>query len=262
MTFLRKYALARLCPLLTLSYSLSAQSLEKSLSRLTQAKSDTARSNALVDLGSLGRTDNFPVCSPNASAPIKRALIKALEKENEVIYSAAVGSLSETETEYFANLIGCVAALRDPLALPGLIGAIDTGGGAVDGIIALGDAAVPRVVQVLRAKTESVGRRHAAVRILGRLASRPRAQPLSQASLAMIRATLLATLRDEDYYMRAVAVRSLTRFPDAEVRNAVEALAKSDTATRVESGKRVYPVRAAALDWLKHDSLKARKGLQ
>jgi hypothetical protein len=259
MTVLLKCVLAAMWPLFTVSYPLAAQSLEASLSRLAQAKSDIAKSNALMDLENLGRTENFPVCSPNASAQIKRALIRALEKENGVIYNPVVGSLSETETEYFANLIGCVASLHDPLALPGLIGAIDTGGGAGNGIIALGDAAVPRVVQVLRTKTESVGRRHAAVRLLGRLASRPRAQPLSQASLATIRAALLGTLRDEDYYIRAVAVRSLTRFQDAEVRNAVEALAASDTATRVESGKKVYPVRAAAQDWLKQDSLKARK---
>jgi len=239
-----------------------AQSLALTLDGLRTSQIDTAKERALSDLLKLGTKEGFPVCSPDATPQVRRGLIEALVNENELLRAdrpnIPVKGFSETETDYYANLIGCVASLQDPLALPGLLGAIETGGGAIDGIIALGDAAVPGLTRVMRSPTE-VRRRGAAAITVGRLVSRPRAQPLSEQSMRTIRSTLLASLQDPDYFVRAVSVRSLTVFSDPEIRSAVASLEKSDTATRLEEGRTVYPVRVAAREWLKQDSLKVRK---
>lgn len=166
----RKTLLAALILVPTLrGKEVHAQSLALALVRLGASQTDTAKENALNALLDLGMKEQVPVCSPNASTQIKRALIKALEAENEVILNGArkagLLNFSESETEYYASVIGCVAALRDPAALRGL-----------------------------------------------------------------------------------------------GVRQAIIAISYRDSATiNLGGGKKGYPVRGAARDWLKQDSLKARK---
>lgn len=265
MTLLWRCGGAALLVLLTIPCPVTAQSLGMRLSHLSESKSDTAKWNALTDLLNRGHRDNFAVCSSNADAQIKRTLIRALEKENGVIYSAAAGSLSETESEYYANLIGCVASLRDPSALRGLIGAIETGGGAINGIVVLGEAAVPDVLPLLNS-TGSRGHFEAII-AAGKLASRnafPQSRDpspqLSVENLAAIRVGLLNALADKDRFARMTAVEALLSYSDPQVKRAIQAIAASDPATtEPRRGVKDYPVRRAALDWLKQDSIKARK---
>lgn len=242
---------------------MEGQSLELTLARLRSSQADTAKASAFSDLVSLGSKGKFPVCSPEASIQIRQALITALGKENLIVHGGAA-RLSETETEYYASVIGCVAALRDYAALPGLLGAIETGGGAIDGIVALGDAAVPGLLQLLDAPG-SRGR-VAAVLAVGKLAARNGSpQPpiasgqLSAARLTAIRVRLLKALDHKNRFVRTAAVRSLTSYSDPEVRRAIEALAASDPATiDAGNGTKEYPVRRAAQGWLKQDSRKAQ----
>jgi HEAT repeat protein len=238
---------------------METQSLEMNLARLTTSQTDTAKANAFSDLLNRGRKEGFSICAPVGSIQIRQALITALEKENVVVHSEAA-PLSETETEYYANIIGCVAALRDPTALRGLLGAIETGGGAIDGVVALGDAAVPGLLQLL----DGPGSRGrvAAVMAVGKLAAHNGApQPrissgrVSPANLAAIRVRLLKALERKDRFVRLAAVQSLTCYADPELRRAMETLATSDSATiDMANGTKDYPVRRAAQAWLKQDS--------
>lgn len=102
------------------------------LVRLRNSQTDTAEENALNALRSLSIRHQFPICSPAARLQIKQALIMALEKENLLFHQQPVatpsGHYTETETEFYANVIGCIARFRDPAALHVLVGAIETGG--------------------------------------------------------------------------------------------------------------------------------------
>jgi hypothetical protein len=239
-----------------------AQSLELTLARLRTSQTDTAKENALYDLLNLGVKEQFPVCSPSADRQIRRALIVALEKENNLVNSGA-GPFSETEMEYYANVIGCVASLRDRTALRSLIGALETGWGAINGVVALGETAVPNLVDLMRATTTKVTRRHAAVHATRKLLERQGSVPISAASLAVIRSGLLASLGDSSPFVRRVAIEALAFYSDPDVRQAVVAIANTDSATVDRGdGKKGYPVRQAAQDWLKQDSLKIRKRSQ
>ena len=92
-----------------------AQSLELTLARLGSSKTDTAKESALYALLKLGAKEQFPVCSSNATIQIRQALITALEKENDLFQAGNVSSgsqgYSETETEYYANLISDVLGI-------------------------------------------------------------------------------------------------------------------------------------------------------
>jgi len=54
-------------------------------------------------------------------------------------------------------------------------------------------------------------------------------------------------------------VEALTNFSGPDIRAKMMTVARSDPANRDNTGKRVYPVRAAALAWIaRDDSLKRR----
>jgi len=77
------------------------------------------------------------------------ALIHTLETENSLGWRDRAGVTPEAFSNYYGDLVGPVAALRDPRALQALVDVIDTGNMAEDGIAALGAAAIPLVVGVL-----------------------------------------------------------------------------------------------------------------
>jgi hypothetical protein len=250
-----------------------AQSLAATLERIANSKVDTVKERALLALITIGRRDKVGICSPNASVEVRRALIAALARENDVVHGRVAyrsatsprgGSrLSESEMEYYANLIGCVAGLRDHAALPGLLGAIGTGWGAINGVVALGEDAVPELIRFL--DTPGSLNRSSVVRALGKLVSRrpfplstEPLPPLSEGASGVIRTRLLLALRDDDIYAREAAISALTPFPDLEVRRAIEAVAERDPATSIHpvSGAKYYPVRSAARAWLQRDSLR------
>lgn len=239
-----------------------AQSLESTLTRLRTSQVDTAKENAFSALLSLGAKDQFAVCSPTASISIRRALIFALSKENDFL--DAGGPLSEVDTEYYAKLIGCVATLRDRTAIQALVGAIETGGGAIDGIVVLGEEAVPALLALLNSR-EPRGR-VAALVAAGKLVGRnpyPQAvtpsAALSESAIGALRAKLLGALGDDNPFARIAAIRSLQHYSDAEVRHAIEEVAAKDPAVRDNGApERDYPVRREAEEWLKRDKLKSR----
>ena len=244
----------------------SSQSLSPTLARLS---SDDAvvRAAALEQLTARAATDRFALCSPSASNEIKASLIAALEKENIAIHSKRWG---EDEGDFHASLIGCVAALRDNRGAHALVGAIDTGWGALYGIFDLGDAAVPEVAAALRDPTSRSTARMAAATTLGMFVGQalPKPvpgqrwvgpKPVSTASRAMIRESLIAALVDKNPMVGSAAVTSLGAFSGDDISRAILAAAKSDSGIQFGSSARKFPVKEAARTWLRQDSLKIKK---
>ncbi len=233
----------------------SAQSVALTLRQL-QSDVDSVRENAFARLTILGNTGAHATCSPTASDEIARGLIRGLEKESFFIHSKRS---SETETEYYANLIGCVAGLRDPRAAHALVGAIDTGWGAINGILNLGDAAIPEVVAAVKTPTTRRTARSTAARTLGWFVAPTAPKQVSTASRATIRDELLTAVTDTSALVRGAAVGSLTFFSDTAVSSAIRSAVASDTGVVIGTKGRWFPVRDAAKDWLHQDSLKVRK---
>lgn len=233
----------------------TGQSLAPMLAQL-QNPIDTARINAWNRLTTFGRINHIAVCSPEAGRDVREGLIAALESEEAWIYAPYAGVRhSEDEVEdYFPDLIGCVAALHDARAVGALIRAIETGGGATNGLVALGNAAVPAVARTLAAATSSASRLSAA-QTLGSMSMRRRELSLTDASVAAIRTGLLSALKDSSVWVRQGAVTGLAQFTDTEVRGAMQTLATSDSGVMTRNGKRVFPVREGASAWLVRDSV-------
>jgi hypothetical protein len=245
---------------------ISCQSAESVLARLTSIN-PSARSNAFGQLVGRGGAEHFAVCSPSASAEISRSLITALENENVSIHT---GQWDEDETEFYATLIGCVAALRNPRGAHALVGAIDTGWGALDAILDLSDAAVPEVAAVLKDSRSRSTARMFAASTLGMFVgqslplpvpgfNRPDPKPVSAASRAIIRESLLAALVDKNPMVGSAAVTSLGAFSGDDISRAIVAAATLDSGIQFGSGARKFPVKEAARTWLRQDSLKIKK---
>jgi hypothetical protein len=239
-------------------YTVSAQSVTATLAKLTSSV-DSVRANAFVQLAKRGAAEGFPVCSPSAGDDIKRSLIAALATENSFVYGSDGHSRDGEgdEGEFHGNLIGCVSGLRDDRAVHALVGAIDSGWGALHGILDLGDAAVPEVISAMRATRNRISARAASARTLGRFLLSTASNPVSDATRATIRAALLGVVSDKDPFVRAGAVGSLTAFPDAEASQAIRAAVASDTGIRIGVEPRKFLTRTAAREWMRQDSLKA-----
>jgi hypothetical protein len=173
---------------------------------------------------------------------IKRGLIAALEKENLRHRPARPGSLSETDGEYYADLIAAVGALSDARAAHALAGAIMTGGMAFDGLAALGAEAVPALLENL--EVDPLWR--AVPYVVDRIIRRG-----DDLAIAAVRSGLLTALEHRNPSVRIAALPALTRFSESEVTRAVTALADDDPFVEVRDGKNVFPVRIAAQTWLR-----------
>ncbi len=176
----------------------------------------------------------------------------ALAAREQKAMAGVPGSMSEDLSNYYGDVICVVAALADPRSLPVLLTALPNGRLATDGLVVLGDTAVPGVVA--RVGSEDEGVRSAAVLTLGKMAGSPARSRLSDRSIAAIRSALLRALGDPNTFVRTNAVESLGAYGDAQVRASLVELAKRDTAAVMRGGARVFPVRDAAAAWLRaHD---------
>jgi hypothetical protein len=195
------------------SPSLEAQSVASNLAALQSDDAHT-RITGLNRLDDLSRKQGFPLCSPQASSQVKRGLIAGLEKENR-----PHGSMDEEEAdEYYPSLIGCVGSLQDRAALHSLLDAIVTGCGAMAGLVAPGDAAVPGLLAV---SDSGPDRQFVALMTLAQLASGAGGTSISAANRAAIRTRALAALNDPDGYVRSAGIKALMSYSDAEVRRAI-----------------------------------------
>lgn len=220
-----------------------AQSTSSSLSQF-QSADDNVRIAAFYKLLSptpIGRfnagesTSKLLRDHPSERSIIARSLIDLLGRENV----RASRSFGEEFSNYYGDLIWCVATLRDARSVDALLGAVKTGNLATDGLAALGQDALPTILRTL--DTTDSGVRNGVLRVLEKMATPSAQSAAGAASTAQVRAALLRGIDDEDASNRRVAIRALEPFADADVRSAVLSRSTADPSPLV---------RKAAEDWL------------
>jgi hypothetical protein len=219
---------------------------------------DSVRAQAFYKILNLANPNNNSPSLRPRSAGLARfarshpelvpALASLLELENIRVQSPSLG---EEYSNYYGDLIGCVAALRDARAATGLLGAIATGNMAIQGLAALGDVVVPGVIRASRAQGETnVVTRDAAVFTIGEMVHGVNGARLSNSATAAVREALFPALRDEDPMVRLTALDAIVVFHDDSVRTAVDRLSRSDPFTKTSAGRSTYPIREKAASYL------------
>jgi hypothetical protein len=214
------------------------------------------RGNALFDLLAMGRWDGQ---TPEAIATVlrvhseqaervKTALIQSLERQGEYMEIARHSDLTvtEEESEVWANLVWAVSSLRDPRAIKGLVLAIDTGGMATGGLADLGPAAVDATIERLNDADPSV--RTSAIEVLGGFLTRLEAVRSNPGAKAKAKAAIIAALDDPGPWVRRAAAGALAGLKnDTEVVQRLQSMTISDPETSTDrAGTRRYPLREAA----------------
>jgi hypothetical protein len=147
--------------------------------------------------------------NPAIAPQLREILIANLARENATVRAAtAPKQLTETYVTYYGDLIGAVAGLRDVRAVTALVGAIDTGAMAQEGLAALGAPAVGPVAAQLSDAAET--RRYSAAVVLGLLAGNENVKR-DPAALAAVRDALQRASKDSSARVRAAASASLSR---------------------------------------------------
>jgi len=254
------------------SRGLHAQSLSDALSRM-HSSVDTVRMSGFYGLFQIANA-RFPASTrlrPGAehlakyareNSQVAPAMIELLQRENVAVSRGASRELGEAyRVDYYGDLIGCVAALRDPRAVPALVAAIETGDMATRGLAALGEAAAPAVLRAARSTSHNT--RMSAVATLAEMIADSSSARLSTGSRSAIRTTLLSAVKDNNPSIRMTGLDGLVYFRDSEVRSAVEDVAAHDPHMVRRNGHAVYPIRELATVTLrKQDALKERQPLR
>lgn len=181
-------------------------------------------------------------------------LISLLERENEYVASFAGRGVRLPESfdgeGYYPDLMLAVAAMHDQRTIGALMPGIAFSGPVVRVVAEFGAKAVPFLIHGL-ADANRDTRAGAAV-TLRLLLDSSGTGGLSGADRRAIRDALLrSAVSRDDAFVRQQAVVALGWFSDDTTRLAMKRLASSDTAMRVSpNGKHVYPVRAAAQNWM------------
>jgi hypothetical protein len=172
------------------------------------------------------------------------ALIALLARENKRASSAS-GPVPRGEdfSDYYGDLVGCVAALKDRRALSALLEVITTGDMATQGLAALGEPAAAPVLERARASDPTM--RQSALITLREMTA-PGGPSLGQATVAAIRNQLLGGLKDPNRFVRSSALEGAANFRDAEVADAIAEVAKSDSFSVIRDGRLAYPLREEA----------------
>jgi hypothetical protein len=182
-------------------------------------------------------------------ADIRRGVIALLEREN------AHPREQVDEDSYNGDLIGAVAAFKDPTALNALMGSIKTGNMATMGLASLGNVAVPRVLAAAR----DAGTRFSALVTLSQMVMLSPPPELSDQNRQKIRSLFLRSLSDSSRFVREEAADGLVAFPDREVRSAVAHVASTDPFVVKDQGRLRYPVREIAARTLRKLDLQTIK---
>jgi hypothetical protein len=176
----------------------------------------------------------------------KRDLIELLTKENALVRGAAKQhlDLSETYTDYYADLIGSVSALHDPAAIGALLDSAPSGWLAIQGLAQFGSVVLEPATR--RLQSDRPDERRAAALVVKTVLSAP-GFSADEKTRGMLNSAIIHALHDSDGYTRLAAleiVPALTK--DEAFRDVVQSLAKTDP-FKVGAA---YPVRALAKKFL------------
>jgi hypothetical protein len=240
------------------AHQLSAQSVTASLAAL-RSKNPATRMAGYEKLATLSHEQNFPLCSPLASAAVKQGLIAGLRKEGQ--FSRAPGGLSsEHEVEdYYPELIACVASLHDTTAIPDVLAATRAGGGPLRTLGSLGDAAVPQLLALIDSGSQSD--RAWGLVAAGYVAADSRDVSVSAANRIAIRVRAFAALDSKAAIVRAKAIEALGSYFDPEVRRAITNVAQRAAANRDTVDVQGLTQERLTLQWwFRQDSLRMLNG--
>jgi len=155
--------------------------------------------------------------APDRADEIKLTLIRLLERENSFIkesekkFPASGETLSEAYVNYHGDLIWAVSSLKDNRAVNALMGCLGSGKMAIDGLVALGRAAVDPVAYQLNNKDEIV--RHSATMVLALLIEANKTAIQSDlVAMEKIKRALIQSTRDDSHYTRISAIEGLKSF--------------------------------------------------
>lgn len=245
----------------TMSSQATAQELQIPTARL-QSTSDTTRENAFYDMirtvsqgqparsGWSGPRTDLLITRAKQQPELALALITLLERENAVLaksWPKAPPAPWDGET-YYPDLFLTVAGLHDSRAIPALIPTIGLGSAVRSQIVALGETAVPAIVQALTNRDWAT--RLGAARALGELVAQQPAHALSDDATQTIRDALLRTVNSkDDFHVRTAAIKALTPFSGDDIRAVMKRIGDTAT-TRPSPAVAADPVRAAAQEWL------------
>lgn len=197
---------------------------------------------------------------PDQARRIKLGLIQLLGPENEAFTKGKPGSLTEDDTNYYAEVVRTVSTLNDERKTPALAGATSTGRMAQQAIFQYGDKALAPVLEQLKRQpdpnsvSDLLAQASALQMSFALLAKR--GDPTSQ---AQIRELILAYVKAPSGATRRIAVQEIDCVDDRQ--NFVSLLTEiSKTDPQKLSGKpldggdnnQFYPVRADARRVLRH----------
>jgi hypothetical protein len=176
---------------------------------------------------------------------LAEALTKLLATETDLVSSGAAPA-TEAYSNYYGDVIGAVATLRDPGSLHTLMRCINTGLMAQNALASFGEPALTEALKTLPAADEET--RNSLFHLFSRMAEPQNRNSLrSDESRTTLLNVLLAGAKDSNPYNRETAVEGLARFSSPEAVKAIDRLATSDSYKVLDpDGKTRYPVREAA----------------
>lgn len=213
-----------------------------------------------------GRTGQIPSALsklskkyPANADEMNLTLVRLLETENNFVrehekkFEQTRETLTEDYTDYYGDLIGTVAGLKDSRAVTALVGAINTGNMATNGLAEL----APFSIDVVAEKVDSndLLTRDAAVMTLSQMlepANIKRLETQIPGSRDKIKQLLIGKTKDADFNVRLSAIEGLAKLPDADAVKVLEDISKNDPHqfNPVNGKIKSYPVREAAKKYL------------
>jgi hypothetical protein len=187
---------------------------------------------------------------PTRADELKLALIQLLELENspsrKYHREVKLGGYDSGEEfiSYHGDLIAAVAGLKDKRSLNALLGAMETGHMAMNGLAALGDDAVDAVMERFNRADQRL--RTTAAMVLSKMLNSGTIK--NTAYVMKIKEVFMVAISDKDWSIRLSAIRGLARFNDPDVIALIEKVAKSDPREISWGGGRpsAFPVREEA----------------
>jgi len=186
---------------------------------------------------------------------INLMLIRLLETENNLIrehekkFETTGETLTEEYTNYHGDLIGTVAGLKDSRAVIALVGSINTGNMATNGLAELAPFSINAVAE--KADSDDWSTRSSAVMTLSQMlepASINRLETEIPGSHERIKQLLIKKAKDVDHSVRLSAIDGLAKLPDADAIKVLEDVSKNDPyESNIAKGElKSHPVREAA----------------
>jgi hypothetical protein len=164
--------------------------------------------------------------------------------------------ITESFSDYWADLMATVSFLRDPRAADALLGGVGTGGIATEGLADICPSAIDSIIAVVQASEPTsrgmpLGFRSGAVTALGACLRRMQLLRANPEVRPKVRAALLSVLDDEDWTVRIAATNASFAFRgEPEFRDKLNRIAGLDNYTsplpRTAPGTTSFAVRDAA----------------